>query len=152
LSSWVTGDIWFWHKMGHSIVVPTNEGWKSDGTNIMGAGIAKQASEKFPNLPLEYGRLCQKKCSHVILDNYHLVLVPTKPLVSAKPFLSWKQDADYKVVENSLYWIQEHISDVKTPKLYVPILGAGCGKLEKREIENMMNKILLSDRIIKVNY
>ena len=152
MSSWVSGDIWFWHKMGHSIVVPTNAGWKSDGTNVMGAGIAKQAAEKFPCLPLEYGRLCQQKVSHVVLPEYKLVLVPTKPLVSAKPFLSWKQDADYKVVENSLYWIQDHILEVRTPKLYVPILGSGAGKLEKREIEAMMNRILLSDRIIKVTY
>jgi hypothetical protein len=152
LSSWVGGDIWFWHKIGQTIVIPTNAGWKSDGTNVMGAGLAKQASEKFPKLSLEYGRFCQQKVSHIIFNQYKLILVPSKPLTSAKPFMSWNQDADYKVVETSLYWLEDHIGEVATTKLYVPLLGTGSGKLEKREVQAMMDRILKNNRIVKVTY
>ena len=50
------GDIWNVEPKDAWIVVPTNVGWKRDGSNVMGAGLAKQARLKFKQLPYDYGK------------------------------------------------------------------------------------------------
>ena len=77
---WVNGDIWIYHKLGSTIVIPTNAGWKSDGNNVMGRGLAKQASEKFKDLSLMYGQYCKIKQPHCYFENKRLILVPSKKL------------------------------------------------------------------------
>ena len=47
-------DIWDL-SMDYAIVILTNIGWRKDGNNVMGAGLAKQASEK-PRRPRHHGR------------------------------------------------------------------------------------------------
>ncbi len=131
---WKKGDIWFWHKLGHYIVVPTNAGWKTDGTNVMGAGIAKQAAEKFPGLTIEYGRACRSYTPHYVMDEERLICIPSKRLNTNQPYLSWKNDADYEYVKDGLMWLDNNISLLSMVKaqekqIYVPLLGAGNGGL-----------------------
>jgi len=40
----------------HAIVVPTNMGWRKDGRNVMGAGVAKQARDRCGNIPMIVGQ------------------------------------------------------------------------------------------------
>ena len=39
----------------HAIVIPTNMGWRGDGRNIMGAGLAKQAKKRCGDVSLIVG-------------------------------------------------------------------------------------------------
>ncbi len=54
------GDLWAWQAERRWIVIPTNIGWKKDGANPMGAGVALQASEMYPELANWYGARCKK--------------------------------------------------------------------------------------------
>jgi len=47
----ITGDIWEQHKLGRWIVITTNGAIKNDGSCVMGRGVAKQAADKYPELP-----------------------------------------------------------------------------------------------------
>ena len=48
----VEGDIWEHHNDGSRyIVIPTNIGWKTNGHNVMGAGLALQAKTRYPSSP-----------------------------------------------------------------------------------------------------
>ena len=106
---WVKGNIWIEHKMGSYIVIPTNAGWKGNGDNIMGAGLAKDAMKRFPELPRLYGAYCQVKTPRVVFDEFRLILVPSKPLNEKQPWLSWQGSADYETVKKSLQWLQDNI-------------------------------------------
>jgi hypothetical protein len=144
---WKTGDIWFWHKIGHYIVIPTNAGWKSDGTNVMGIGLAKQAAEKYSNLPSRYGKFCKDCYPYAFIEDMRLILVPTKRLNIAHPYLSWKNDSDYDYIKEGLQWMNSNLymcTQVKEEgkSIYVPILGTGGGNLELNSVKHLMDEIL----------
>ena len=79
-----TGDIWLAKE--EAILIPINLGVKADGKLIMGAGLAKQASDKYPGLALEWGKIqARDKDAESILHtkNFGKTLIgyPTKPWV-----------------------------------------------------------------------
>lgn len=147
---WVNGDIWIYWKLGKIIVIPTNAGWKSDGSNVMGRGLAKQASEKIIELPFRYGNDCIKREPYQYYEDIRLILVPTKPLNEEQPYLSWKQDANKETITDSLIWLNENVESFKSDKVYVPILGAGNGKMDKNMVKLLMDKYLKHPKFIGV--
>jgi hypothetical protein len=146
---WTKGDIWIYHKLGKTIVIPTNAGWKSDGSNVMGRGLAKQASEKFNWLSQDYGQYCKNENPYCYYSNVNLILVPSKALNKEKPFLSWQHEADKDTITSSLNWLQDN--SISFPdKIYVPILGSGNGKMQKGLVKELMDRILISGKFIGV--
>ena len=79
------GNVWDYHSKGYWVVIPTNLGWKANGEAVMGAGLAKQAAKRFPNLAKEYGSVLQDAAKfeeEVIYEDHKtkLILFPTIPL------------------------------------------------------------------------
>jgi hypothetical protein len=140
--TWVFGDIWIYWKLGSAIVIPTNAGWKSDGTNVMGAGLAKQAAAQFSDLTLRYGRNCKEKSPYQYYKDLRLILVPSKLLNEEKPYLSWQGDSDINVVKESLIWLNTNADSFESDKVYVPLLGAGNGHLDDDVIKKIMKEHL----------
>jgi len=143
----LVGNIWDFYDIGNTfIVIPTNLGWKSDGTNVMGRGLAKQAAKRFPSLPKEYGRFCKelakKKELLLYLDEVkRLILLPSKPLNVSKPWLSWTGKADIQMVIKSLTSLKEWV--VETSRFVgLPLLGTGNGGLDKKAVLDITEKIL----------
>lgn len=122
------GDIW--DQFPHALtVVPVNIGWKMSGEAVMGAGIAKQAVDRFPDLPQWWGFLCQRfrENTPVTLHPRHrLLLFPTKPLDDDAPWMSWKSDADSKLVWRSAAQLAAFAFD---ETINIPLVGCGNGRL-----------------------
>jgi len=51
----INGNIWEQYDLGRWIVITTNGEVRKDGACVMGRGIAKQAADKFPDLPYTLG-------------------------------------------------------------------------------------------------
>lgn len=147
---WKTGDIWIYHKLGNCIVIPTNAGWKQNGENVMGAGLALQASEKYPNLPLVYGLACKNGKPYFYDEINRLFLVPTKPLIKDKPWLSWSQSAKEETIISSLTWLVDTATLLTFKKIYVPLLGAGNGGMNEYKVRDLMEKYLKSEKFVGV--
>ena len=155
------GNIWDYRPTKDAvIVVPTNVGWKKNGENVMGAGIAKQAAVMFPDLPLWYGTYCEQYREKAGVTFYwqdtdkavpSLALVPTKALDEEKPWLSWQQESTMARVEQSLceihYLVEQ--SNMKIT-IILPLLGCGNGGLDEKEVYPMMKVYLPEDNYILV--
>lgn len=149
------GDIWRFHP--HSwVVIPTNLGWTKDGKNVMGAGLAKQAAQKFPDLPAWYGALVRtaatwERYGWTRKVTYHterrLVMFPVKPLIQDAPHFSWRQDADLTLIEGSAIHLAE--TAPKDAATCVPLVGCGNGKLDEKDVLPILRKHL-DDRFILV--
>lgn len=150
-----TGNIWQHHADGAWIVITTNIGWKKDGSNPMGAGIARSASDKYPDLASWYGAKCKKFREDTAVLPYkegRLFLFPTKEL-AAQPWLSWKQDSSVELIRQSLgqllTWMD--IFDQNGPKLVkpvgIPMVGCENGNLRKRQVLPILRKYL-DDRFV----
>lgn len=149
---WVTGDIWIYYKLGKIIVIPTNPGWKLDGTSVMETGLSKQASDKIKDLPFKYGLDCRNFRPFQYYKDLRLILVPTKILNEKYPYLSWKHGSDKYIITNSLEWLQINVNSFLSDRVYVPLLGTGSGGMQKDLVKNLMDKILISNKFVGVNF
>jgi len=147
---WVTGNIWQFHSIGRVIVIPTNAGWKNSGENVMGRGLARDAAQMFPELPIIYGAFCQAYQPHQYFKEYRLICVPSKGLNKKKPQLSWKQPSDIFIITESLMWLEEHANEFSNTSVYVPVLGTGNGELEREPVVELMNELLKNPKFIGV--
>ncbi len=143
------GNIWIYHKLGSTIVVPTNAGWRHDGSNVMGAGLARDAANLFPDLPLRYGKDCRLLTPRVHYEDLRLIMLPSKPLNVKQPHISWQGNANINTIAESLKWLQD-ISEILPKKVYIPLLGSGNGQLDPELIKELMEKTLTSENLIGV--
>lgn len=133
------GDIWETFPQ-EIVVVPVNIGFKRDGRAVMGAGVAKIAAEKFPDLPLWWGSMCQqfRENTPVMLHPMHrLILFPTKPMNGDAPWLSWQEDADVKLIWRSAAQLAAFTFK---ENILIPLVGCGNGGLA----EELVLPILLT--------
>ena len=144
----------------HAIVIPTNIGWTKDGNNVMGRGLAKQAAKRYPNLPqvigerykmLHSGRTRLGKPSVNenppvfiirVPGDFELVFLPVKKLVRPA-YLSWKNPADLQFIAKGLHYLRDNtIAKLKKPRLAIPLVGSGNGRLDKKAVRLTIERIL----------
>ena len=156
--NWKNGNLWVWHRLGATVVIPTNAGYKitrKGFENVMGAGLAKDAAKEFPRLPLQYGALCQQEIPCAWMPEYRLLLVPSKVLIKDQPWLSWKAPATVERVTESLRWLQELVEQEQKyleKNVYVPLIGAGNGQLHDEIVRELMDKILIHPFFVGVTW
>lgn len=139
---YVIGDIWDWHAT-HPIVVPTNIGWTRRGLNVMGRGVALQASMKFPYLSDWYGKACmahREGTPVVYHPAYRLLLFPVKPLDCARPWESWAADADHRLIERSAEQLSRFSDQLGT--IALPLVGCGNGGLLREDVVPILEEYL----------
>ena len=159
----VHGDIWEkgLYKDNTGICIPTNLGWKLDGTNVMGKGLAHQAAKKFEWLSKLYGEWCKERDRNCLIykeiyyskDPYapaYLICIPTKPLDEQYPYLSWRQNSDLKLIGESLKQLKTVVRDLKLNKVFIPMLGCGNGGLSEDDVYPLLGRHLMDDRYILV--
>ena len=149
------GDIWEFYYEVRWIVITTNIGWKKDGNNPMGAGIAKEAAAMFPELPKWYGERCRKYGGSTAVINYdpaRFFLFPTKPLDPDKPWLSWMGNSSLGLITKStkqLVALVDILSkkDYFFTKIGLPMVGCSNGRLDKKHVLPILHKYL-DDRFV----
>lgn len=147
----IHGDIWkeFEARPESYLVIPTNVGWKTNGQNVMGRGLAKQAAEKFPELPGLYGSWCQKYGEEVFVHvGRRIICAPTKPLNKDHPHLSWKTFSTFKEVKGSYRQIRDLAK--RGLKIITPLLGAGNGGLKFSDAMKLADEAKMPDDVILV--
>ncbi len=151
----VHGDIWdYYDPPKTAIVIPTNIGWKNNYENVMGAGLAKEASRRFKNLAYRYGRWCSEygaEAPTVFAEDLGVILFPTKPLNTRAPYLSWRNSSELPLIEKSLRELVE--LKPKHPALetiFVPLVGCGNGGLSESDVLPLMASQLAADCFLLV--
>ena len=157
------GDIWEWHDKGHPIVVPVNIGWKKNGENVMGRGIAKEAALRYPKLARSVGDYqCRTytngspgyQTEHSsywwrdVDSDSPIICLATKPLNIAQPWMSWKANSDLKTIHTS---VKEFATQQSVyPNTVFPLLGCGNGGLSPAKVLILMGGLLATDTIVVV--
>jgi hypothetical protein len=121
-------DIWkVWDdtkvKNGSFIVITTNGFIKKDRTAVMGAGIARTASMKFPDLRASIGeKLIQ--CGNVPFINIEkqMITLPTKD--------NWTEPSKIDLIESGLKIIVRMADELRIKSILLPRPGCGNGHLD----------------------
>ena len=139
-----------------AIVIPINIGWKKDGSNVMGRGLALYAAEKHPELPRWVGAKCMEHGSDTPClawpDNINpiYILFPVKPLNMNSPHESWKSMADLGLIDRSARQLSEMSNDMEHVTFAVPLVGCGNGQRAVEEVVPILARHLKSDKFILV--
>jgi len=143
----IRGDIWEQHKLGRWTVITTNGTVKKDGACVMGRGVAKQAADKFPNLPFKLGEALIAGGNNVhIFDYLHIITLPVKH--------HWKEQANLELTDRSL---QQLVAWADTPprkhgKFFMVRPGCSSGKRDwETEVKPLCMRYL-DDRFVIVDW
>ncbi len=144
------GNLWSFSGV---ICVPTNLGWKRDGTNVMGRGLACEAAVRYPMLPIEYGAFC-RDCGTGIdrgpvsphlfpfsTPARRLICVAVKPLNKDSPWASWRSLASLDLVTTSIRKLANYAKGISGVILVVPF-GCGNGGLDQSTVIPIMKEHL----------
>jgi hypothetical protein len=143
------GNIWDYYSKGSWVCITTNGNLKSDGTAVMGKGIALEAAHRIPNLPKMLG---QRISSYIDMPSkgnrlnpfpdIHLCCFPTK--------WNWWEKSDLCLIAVSASELVEYVEEahiqIKTP-IYLPRPGCANGGLDWENVKPVLEHYL-DDRFI----
>ncbi len=136
-----TGNLWDWHANGYTIVISTNIGWDVDYNyaNNMGAGIALQASDRWPDLPEWLGKTYHDRHAKgepqlpIERPDLRLIFLAAKPLKPEDPSYSWAQKASVPLIAEQLKALAFFRG-----KLALGYVGCGNGALEQHRVKPLI--------------
>jgi hypothetical protein len=122
-------DLWDLWNAGRWAVIPTNTQRRGDGTAVMGAGLARDAADRFAGLDRRYGDAIAVGRHRLAVRDHRLLLAPTKH--------HWREPATLALVADTA----EHCARYARTHglaLVVPALGAGLGGLAWADVEAVL--------------
>jgi hypothetical protein len=129
----IFGDLWAWY--GRAIIAITTGGQVGlKGTCSMPRGCARQARERFPDLPARLGRLIRKHGNQVFDLGNGIVSFP----VERTPF----EVPDLRLIERSCLQLKALTDRNGWPLLILPRPGCGGGGLSWKEVRPLLKKHL----------
>lgn len=124
-----SGDIWDY--LGKAvIVITTNGSLTTDGRAILGRGCARQAGERFPDLPQRLGALIRAHGNHVQLIEPDLVSFPVEDSAWSLP--------DPRLIARSALELRTLADGKEWPIVVVPRPGCGGGGLHWPEVRTVL--------------
>jgi hypothetical protein len=118
------GNMWATERLAtHKILITTNAVVKNDGTLVMGKGIAKQASDRYPELPTICGTIIKNSGK---ANSFYGCLMVTEKLGIFQTKVNWRDDSSLNIIERSTDMLLEIASnDSSIFNLNYPGIGAG---------------------------
>lgn len=130
----------------NSVVMHYNRPNSPNCELVMGAGSAREARERYPNLPHALGRLIALKGEH--LGVYGVIIPPpvgVDPLVGAfQTKVHWKKPSELSVIEYSTFMLFGVAK--KYRRVALPFPGINHGKLTRDEVLPLLSD--LPDNVI----
>jgi hypothetical protein len=127
------------------VIITTNGIIKNSGQAVMGAGLAKLASDTYPRLSRELAKYLKDHGNRCfIFHKYNLIAFPTKH--------HYKDKSDVLLIEKSLSELKSMIEKFGIKKVYMPRIGCGLGGLYwpdvKMKIEHTLKEEIRSGIIV----
>lgn len=140
------GNLWDWYDQGSWVCITTNGFVKRNGENVMGAGVAKQCKERYPDFPRMLGSSIRKLGNRLLVwPELRIVTFPVKH--------NWWETADLQLIELSAGQLLQQLDEnmfIAEP-VYLPRPGCLNGGLDwATEVKPILLPIL-DDRVIVVD-
>ena len=146
----ITGNLWDYHagtptrerlelvsesyKEKGWLVITTNGTIKRNGNAVMGRGVAYQAANRFPKLPLELGEKLIEGNLVYSFPKYLLLTMPVKH--------HWAYQADPNLIVESAVQLAKLFPSGLDTCIYMPRPGCGNGGLLWKDVKPLIKDIL----------
>lgn len=137
-----------------AIVIPTNWCLNSRGHAIMGAGVARQAKQRWPDLPARLGRLMVTATTHTHPCVGLFAVGPnlTERVITFPTKHDWRKPADIDLIRRCLPELVSIADSCPSwTTVALPRLGCGLGQLDWVVQVRPLLADLLDDRFVVVN-
>ena len=114
-------------------VITTNGFVKRNGECVMGRGCAKEAKDRYPELPSKLGTLIQAYGNVVLWLGNDLFSFPVKH--------KWFEKADLALIEQSCQQLINHVNR-DSVDVVIPRPGCGNGQLNWNDVKPILDKYL----------
>ena len=140
----IKGNIW--ETPCQNICITTNNVINRVGNAIWGAGIAKQAKDKWPQLPMLHARFLRQR-GHIFGYLMHALINDKQKYIYTFPTkLHWKDKSNLDLIIESAEQLKSHDESLPERQLWsLPFPGIGCGGLNKDEVLAAIEPILTED-------
>jgi hypothetical protein len=140
----VNGDLWSYeNRKGFIICITTNGFIKNNGEGVMGAGCAKEAAERYPDLPRLLGQSLKTRGNVVSLLTPQILSFPVKH--------HWATPASPALIEESAKELKARAERQPYLKFILPKPGCGNGKLNWMYVKLLLESISLPDNIFIID-
>lgn len=135
----VKDDLWKYHKKGFYICITTNGAIRKDGACVMGAGIARQAKQRYPDLPFLLGKRISKYGNKVfVFKKLKLITFPVKH--------HWIEKADLALIRLSTFQLLQAADQFDLDRIYLPRPGCKNGGRKWSEVKPLLK--MLDNRFV----
>lgn len=138
----LSGDLWDYHSQGYVVVITTNGTISKAGNNVMARGTAKQAAQRFPELPKLLGELIQRSGNHVHELGMNMVSFPVEHTPWEVP--------DLQLILRSCQELRTLVDQKGWEKIIVPQPGCGGGGLSWGEVRPLLEPYF-DERFLIIN-
>lgn len=122
--------------------VTTNSITKTNGDAVMGAGVALQVAEMFPDIPAKLGEYINIYGNRAFnLGTYEFLHTKAR-LFSFPTKYCWWNKSSLSLIESSCYQLLDLCDKFGIDTCYLPAPGIGKGGLAFKDIEPVINDIL----------
>ena len=148
-----------WSEPAEARCITTNGFIKKNGSLVMGAGVAGQAQERYPNFPKIAGAEVSADGNHVHFYGNWFLRGFTKENYTSEPLCyyvtfpvkhNWYEKADLDLIKRSATELQKLVEIMGWQKVLLPCPGCGNGQLSWSEVEPVIAPIL-DDRVIVID-
>lgn len=119
---------------------------------VMGKGIAKEFSRRFPELLKEYKFKCSTK--ELTIGRNHIYVIPnhgiTKYIVNFPTKNHWRNDSKLEYIDEGLNDLVKVLKDLNINSIALPALGCGNGNLKWDSVKPLIEKKLGRINDVKV--
>lgn len=143
----IIGDLW--DQEADAICLTTNGFVKNCGRAVMGAGVALQAKQRWPEIDLKLGSHIKDKGNMVGVVYWYREPKFTY-IVSFPVKNNWFENADLKLIEKSCKELVALADMCQWKKIIVPKPGCANGKLQWKEVKPLCEKYF-DDRFIIID-
>lgn len=117
-----------------AVVVTTNTIVKQDGSLVMGAGTAKIIAEKYPQIPLEFGRIVRLHNKLGQFNTFPVVCTFYSPVIIGIPTkYNYRDKSSLELVKRSLQQLRILINSLGYMRILLPRPGCALGGLSWSE-------------------
>ena len=142
----IIGDIWV--QKCDWLCVTTNGVIKADGKAVMGKGIALQTAQRYPNISTILAQKLKDRGNIVS----PLLFANGKWIISFPTKLDWRMPSDINLIKQSAIQLKEAFDkQIKKPIIMLPRPGCSNGGLKWEDVKEVIEPILIDDRIILID-
>jgi len=130
----IKGNLWDFHQYG-PVCITTNGIIKKNGELVMGAGIALQAKQRFPEVPIMLGDAVRTYGNCVLyMSVERMFSFPTKH--------DWCDPSDINLIAESALQLVGLTTQLGFTQVYLPKPGCANGQLSWSKVSTVIGAVL----------